>query len=84
MYDLPTVNYTKKLREIKNQFLIAPLSPGMQEQVADHREKLRNTCIISVQIVYYTIKKRGHIVNPYKTPFMLQLHDYCYIFRSTP
>jgi hypothetical protein len=64
MYDLPTENYTKKLREIRNQFSIAPLSPGMQEHVADHREKLQNTCIKSVQIVYYTIKKRGHIVNP--------------------
>jgi hypothetical protein len=65
MYDLPMENYTKKLREIKNQFSIAPLSPGMQEHVANHGEKLQNKCRKSVQIVYYTIKKRGHTVNPF-------------------
>ncbi len=36
------VNYTKKLSK-KNNVRSAPLSPGMQEHVAEHREKLRNT-----------------------------------------
>jgi hypothetical protein len=63
-YNLPMVNYTNKLVKISN-IRSAPLSPGMQEHVAKHREKLRNTRIKNIQFVYYTIKKRGHIVNPF-------------------
>jgi hypothetical protein len=37
----------------------------MQEHVAKHREKSRNTCIKFSQFVYYTIKFGGHIVNPF-------------------
>ncbi len=37
------VNHTKKLAK-KNNVQSAPLSPGMQEHVAEHREKSRNTC----------------------------------------
>jgi hypothetical protein len=51
----------KKISNIRS----ALLSPGMQEHIAKHREKSRNTCIKNIQFVYYTIKKRGHIVNPF-------------------
>ncbi len=50
-YDLPMVNYTKKLGNKKNNVRSAPLSPGMQEHVAKHREKLRNTRIKNIQFV---------------------------------
>ncbi len=54
----------KKLSEKKINIRSAPLSPGIQEHVAKHREKLRNTCIKIIQFVYYTINKVGRIVNP--------------------
>ena len=38
------VNYTKKLSNKNNDVRSAPLSPGMQEHIAKHREKLRITC----------------------------------------
>ncbi len=53
---------TQKNLEKKKRIVCFHLSPGMQEDVADHRGKKRNTCIKIIQFVYYAIKKRGHIV----------------------
>jgi hypothetical protein len=65
-YDLPMVNYTNKLEKISN-IRSAPLSPGMQEHVAEHREKSRNTRIKNIQFVYYNQKKRTYYSQPHNT-----------------
>ncbi len=54
----------KNLKEKKKQFLIAPLSPGMQEHIAEHREKSeksRNTCTKKyTNCILYNQKKRTY------------------------
>ena len=62
-YDLPKINYTKKL-EKKKRIVRSPFSPGMQEHVAGRMGNVRNTCIKNIQIVYCVTKLVGHIVNP--------------------
>ncbi len=51
---------TQKNLKKKKRIVRSHLSPGMQEYVANHMRKKRNTCIKIIQFVYYTIKKRGH------------------------
>ncbi len=63
-YDLPKINYLKKLKK-KKRIVRSPFSPGMQEHVAGHMGNVRNTSIKNIQIVYCVTKLVGHIVNPF-------------------
>jgi hypothetical protein len=63
-YNLPKINYTKKLWE-KKRIVCFPFSPGMQEHVAQCMGNVRNTCIKNIQIAYCVTKSVGHIVNPF-------------------
>jgi hypothetical protein len=63
-YNLPKINYTKKL-EKKKRNVRSPFSPSMQEHVAGCIGNVRNTRIKNIQIVYCVTKSVGHIVNPF-------------------
>ncbi len=74
LYDLPKKHHTKKLRETK-RIVRSLLSPGMQEHVAEHRGKKRNTCTKKYTIcILYNQKKRT-----YSQP----LSHYGYLFGTT-
>ncbi len=64
LYDLPKINYTKKL-EKKKRIVRSPFSPGMQEHVAGRIGNVRNTCIKNIQIVYCVTKLVGHSITPF-------------------
>ncbi len=59
-YDLPKINYTKKLKKKKKRIVHSPFSPGMEEHVARRMGNVRNTCIKNIQIVYCVTKLVGH------------------------
>ena len=58
------VRFTNK-KTYKKEGIDSPLSPGMQEHVPEHGEKVRNACIKNIQIVHCVTKSVGHIVNPF-------------------
>ncbi len=72
------INYTKNLAK-NNNVRSAPLSPGMQEHVAEHREKLRNTCTkkYTICILY------NQILRTYSQPLKIDsMNRNCMIFSS--
>ncbi len=64
MYDLPKENIQKDCKKVK-RIEHSPLSPGMQEHVPKHREKVRKSCKKNIQIVHCVIKLLGHLVHPF-------------------